>query len=70
MSLVEEAVVAGARQEAAAGIFGLKARTLQRWRRQSAEGGEDRLRGPRKEPANKLSPTERAAVLETANSPL
>ncbi len=69
MSLVEEAVRAGARQEAAAGILGLKARTLQRWRRQSVDGGEDRRRGPLTEPANKLSPTEREVVLETANSP-
>jgi len=70
LSLVEEAVAAGARQEAAAGILGLKARTLQRWRQQSAEGGEDRRRGPLREPANKLSPTEREVVLETANLPL
>lgn len=69
MSLVEEAVRAGARQEAAAGILGLKARTLQRWRQQSVDGGEDRRRGPLTEPANKLSPTERGVVLETANSP-
>lgn len=68
MSLVEEAVEAGARQEAAAGILGLKARTLQRWRQQSEEGGEDRRRGPLAEPANKLSPTEQETVLKTANS--
>ena len=69
MSLVEEAVRAGARQEAAAGILGLKARTLQRWREQSVEGGEDRRQGPLAEPANKLSPAEREVVLTTANSP-
>ena len=68
LSLVEEAVGAGARQEAAAGILGLKARTLQRWRQQSVEGGEDRRQGPLTEPANKLSPAERQVVLETANS--
>ena len=69
MSLVKEAVEAGARQEAAAGILGLKARTLQRWREQSVEGGEDRRQGPLTEPANKLSPVEQEVVLETANSP-
>ena len=69
LSLVEEAVRAGARQEAAAGILGLKARTLQRWRQQSVDGGEDRRRGPLTEPANKLSPTEREVVLQTVNSP-
>ena len=69
MSLVQEAVEAGARQEAAAGILGLKARTLQRWRQQNEEGGEDRRRGPLTEPANKLTPAERKTVLKTANSP-
>jgi len=68
LSLVQEALEAGARQEAAAGILGLKARTLQRWRQQSEEGGRDRRQGPRAEPANKLSPTERETVLNTANS--
>jgi len=69
LSLVQEAGRAGARQESAAGILGLKARTLQRWREQSVEGGEDRRQGPLTEPANKLSLTEQEAVLETANSP-
>ena len=69
MSLVQEAVGAGARQEAAAGILGLKARTLQRWRQQSVEGDEDKRRGPLTEPTNKLSAAEREEVLLTANSP-
>ena len=69
MRLVDEAVRAGARQEAAAEILGLKARTLQRWRQQNEDGGEDRRRGPLSEPANKLSATEREVVLQTANSP-
>lgn len=68
MSLVEEAVQAGARQEAAAGILGLKARTLQRWRRQGVQGGEDRRQGPETVPANKLTLVEQNVVLETANS--
>jgi transposase InsO family protein len=68
LNLVQEAVEAGARQEAAAGIIGLKARTLQRWRQQNEEGGEDRRQGPLTEPANKLSPTEQETVVRTANS--
>ena len=60
---------AGARQEAAAGILGLKARTLQRWRRQGVEGGEDMRRGPLTVPANKLTVVEQEVVLEMANSP-
>jgi putative transposase len=69
LSLVEEAVRSGARQEAAAEILGLAARTLQRWRHQGVEGGEDRRRGPETVPANKLSVVEQEAVLEAANLP-
>lgn len=70
MSLVAEAVEAGARQERAAEVLGLRARTLQRWRTQDAEkGGEDRRRGPQTEPANKLSTEERESVVETVNLP-
>ena len=67
--MVAEAVRAGARQEAAAGILGLKARTLQRWREQGVEGGADKRQGPLTEPANKLSEGERDGILKTANSP-
>jgi transposase InsO family protein len=70
LSLVAEAVEAGARQERAAEVLGLRARTLQRWRTQDAEkGGEDRRRGPQTEPANKLSTEERESVVETVNLP-
>lgn len=69
MSLVGEAVASGARQAAAAELLGLPARTLQRWREQGMGGGEDRRRGPPRPPANKLSPEERAAVLQTAHAP-
>ncbi len=67
--MVAEAVRAGARQEAAAGILGLKARTLQRWREEGVEGGADKRQGPLTEPANKLSEGERDGILKTANSP-
>lgn len=67
--MVEEAVQAGARQEAATQLLGLSPRTLERWREQGAQGGEDRRRGPLTEPGNKLSEAERAAVVETANLP-
>ena len=69
MRLVQEAVRAGARQEAAAEILGLTVRTLQRWRMQNMDGGEDRRRGPLSEPVNKMSSSERDVVLQTANSP-
>ena len=63
--LVNEAVGSGARLRKAAGIIGLSARTIIRWRRDS---GEDRRRGPKTEPANKLSKQEREDILEVANS--
>ena len=67
LELVEEATASGARLEAAAQRVGLTARTIQRWRTQG--GGEDRRRGPRAEPANKLTQAERDQVLGLANSP-
>ena len=68
MTLVEEAVNAGARREGAAHTPGLTVRTLQRWAGQGP-GSEDQRRGPHTEPANKLSPAERQQLLEVANTP-
>ena len=65
IKLVNEAVESGARLHKAAGIIGLSARTIIRWRQDS---GEDRRKGPKKEPANKLSKRERDDIIEVANS--
>jgi len=65
--LLDEAVNAGARLEAACDVLGLRARTVQRWRTQ--DGGEDRRCGPKSAPANKLSEGEKRKVLSVANSP-
>jgi transposase InsO family protein len=67
LELVAEAVRSGAHQKSACEILGLNERTLQRWRRQG--GGEDRRRGPKTPPPNKLTPEERQQVLEIVNSP-
>lgn len=67
LSLIDEAVGSGARQERACQELGLSLRSVQRWRKQPEQ--EDRRRGPAKTPANKLSETERQQVLETINSP-
>ncbi len=64
---IDEARKAGARQRVACNELGLDPRTIQRWRSQN--GGEDRRRGPKTPPANKLSPSEREEVLRIANSP-
>jgi len=62
---VDEAVAAGARQSACCELLGVTARTLQRWRA-NPEG--DQRRGPKTAPKNKLSPKERARILELINS--
>jgi putative transposase len=59
-------VKSGARRAKAAALLGLAPRTTERWR--AAEVGDDRRAGPKTAPANKLSPAERARILEIINS--
>jgi putative transposase len=66
LDLIEEAQDAGARIRACCEVLGLDTRTVQRWRAQDV--GDDRRDGPKTTPSNKLSETERKAVLEVANS--
>ena len=68
LPLIDEAVAAGCRFEIACSELGLHPRTVQRWRREPP-GAQDRRRGPLSSPKQKLSPEERANVLEVANSP-
>lgn len=68
LSLIDEAVSSGARQYKACEVLGIDTRTPQRWRKQGPDGGEDRRRGPKTPPANKLSAKERATILEVVNS--
>lgn len=64
LSLIDEAVSAGARLAKAARVVGLCARTIIRWRK-----ADDDLRcGPKKAPTNKFSEKERNRILEVANS--
>lgn len=65
IDFVNKAVESGARLHKASGVIGLSARTIIRWRQ---DNGEDRRRGPKTEPANKLSKQEREDILEVANS--
>jgi putative transposase len=64
MTLIEQAVQAGARQTLACRELELSARTLQRWQHQAADGRPD---AQRPAPPNKLSEEERRAVLDAAN---
>ena len=68
MTMVEDAVRAGARLEAAAEILGLSVRTLQRWQEQGP-GSDDQRCGSQTDPPNKLSPVERQQVLALVNAP-
>jgi len=68
VTLVADAVRAGARRHLAAQTLGLTVRTLQRWAEQGL-GAQDQRRGPHTAPANKLSPAERQRLLDVANTP-
>ncbi|GBF76674.1 integrase [Paenibacillus sp. 598K] len=68
ITLIQEAVVAGAREARACQELGLAQRTLQRWRKQG--GTEDgRPLASRPTPANKLSEVEEQQVLEVLQQP-
>lgn len=67
LEIVEEIAAKGVSLAAASKVIGLSARCIERWRRQG--GGEDQRRGPKSDPANKLSAKEREQVLKVANSP-
>jgi transposase InsO family protein len=67
LELIDKAIESGARLKTAAACIGLTARTIIRWRRDTA--GEDQRRGPRHAPANKLSQAEREKILAVATSP-
>jgi hypothetical protein len=62
---IDEAVVAGARRDAACELLGLTSRTLERW----VDHGDDGRHGPKTEPANKLSEAERRKIIALATSP-
>lgn len=63
-TLIDEAVAAGARRDAACELLGLTVRTLQRW----VDHDDDRRHGPNTVPANKLSEAERRKLVEVASS--
>jgi len=67
MSFIEEGVSRGASKDAICKQFGLSSKTLKRWRKAGPEGTDGR-KGPTKTPKHKLTPEERAKVIEVANS--
>ncbi|MGB5464988.1 MAG: IS3 family transposase [Sedimenticolaceae bacterium] len=73
IELIDEACAAGARQTRACAVLEIDVRTLRRWQQQQRD--EQRLVDRRREtaadrvPANKLSPEERARILDVCNAP-
>ena len=64
--LVAQAVRDGCRKAKACEVLGLSLRTVQRWERGDLE---DRRRGSRAQPANRLSEDERTSVVAMLNAP-
>ena len=60
ISLVSNAIAAGARQDRACGAISLSERTLQRWQRDQCRGDQRAMRV--QAPKNRLSASERQAV--------
>ena len=68
VSLINDAITAGARRAKACAELEISVRTLQRWTKGGSVQPDQRPIAMRPEPANKLSAAERAAVLEACNS--
>jgi putative transposase len=66
IALVGQATQAGARQDRACGAISLSERTLQRWQRDQCRGDQRPMRV--QAPKNRLSASERQALLAVANS--
>ncbi|WP_397378583.1 IS3 family transposase [Paenibacillus sp. YYML68] len=69
MELIQEAVDAGAKEEAACQEIGLTQRTLQRWRKEGAPQEDQRPHAVRPAPSHKLSEVERQQIIEVVNQP-
>ena len=69
VELINDAVEAGARKFMACRELGLSIRTLQRWTREGGVKADGRPEAARPAPRHKLTPGERAEVLDVANSP-
>ncbi|EAA2949884.1 IS3 family transposase [Salmonella enterica] len=69
VSLIETAVLSGARQHRACEVAGITVRTLQRWRCGGVEGHDRRPDAIRPEPANRLSDEERQRIVEVCTRP-
>lgn len=69
ITLIQEAVQAGARAILACKELGLTQRTLQRWRRIDSPQEDQRPHAKRQSPANKLSVSEQQQIIEVIHHP-
>lgn len=69
ITLIREAVQAGAREVMACKELGITQRTLQRWRRGDQTREDQRPHAKRKAPSNKLSASEQQQIIEVINQP-
>ncbi|WP_052469829.1 IS3 family transposase [Thiolapillus brandeum] len=73
MKVIEEAMIAGARQVQACQLMGIDARTLRRWQKQllASQEVQDQRKTAAADrvPANKLSETEKERIIEVCNLP-
>ena len=68
IALINDAVIAGARRAKACSELEISERTMRRWTKDGEVRADQRPLVPRPEPANALSATERAAILDVCNS--
>jgi transposase InsO family protein len=68
ISLIREAVCAGARQRQACRVIGITERTLQRWQSEDG-GGHDQRHGPRTPPPHQLTEAEKDQAIALSNRP-
>lgn len=67
ITMINEAIQAGARQSRACAVLGLSCRTLRRWR--SAPTLRDQRKGPPRKPCpHALTPQEKEAIVAAFNS--
>jgi putative transposase len=69
MTLIQEAVEAGAREGVACKELGLTQRTLQRWRSSESPCVDQRPHAKRQAPSNKLSDSEKQQIIEVIHRP-
>lgn len=69
MKDIEQARSAGCRLEKACEVYGLTARTYQRWYQRGEVLADRRASAVRPEPEHKLTSAERAKIIETVNAP-